>query len=80
MVEVKKLRTSYDSCGAHATLCADRACRRALAVAPCDFLAREMAFGSCLAACAPAFAAAAPAGTSQLLSSTRNTLSQLGKS
>ena len=37
MVEVKKLRTFYDSCGARATLCGDRACRSALAVAPCGF-------------------------------------------
>ena len=38
------------------TLCGDRACRSALAVAPCDFLARDTAFGSCLVVCAPAFA------------------------
>ena len=34
MVEVKKLRTFYDFCGARATLCGDRARRSALAVAP----------------------------------------------
>ena len=54
--EVQKLRTFYDFCKPRATLCGDRACRSALAVAPCEFVAREMAFGSCLVACAPAFA------------------------
>ena len=38
------------------TLCGDCACRSALAVAPCNILAREAAFGSCLVVCAPAFA------------------------
>ena len=38
------------------TLCGDCACRSALAVAPCNILARETAFGSCLVVCAPAFA------------------------
>ena len=42
-------------CSARATLW-DRACRSALAMAPCDFVAREVAFGSCLVVCAPAFA------------------------
>ena len=54
--EVQKLRTFYDICKPRATLCGDRACRSALAVAPCEFVAREMAFGSCLVARAPAFA------------------------
>ena len=52
-VEVQKLRTFYDFCKPRATLCGDRACR---SVAPCEFVAREMAFGSCLVARAPAFA------------------------
>ena len=56
MVEVQKLRTFYDFCKPRATLCGARACRSALAVAPCEFVAREMAFGSCLVAHAPAFA------------------------
>ena len=55
VVEVQKLETFYDFCKPRATLCGDRACRSALAVAPCDFVAREMAFGSCLVARAPAF-------------------------
>ena len=33
-----------------------RTCRSALAVAPCGFPAHDMAFGSCLVVCAPAFA------------------------
>ena len=31
-------------------------CRSALVVPPCDFISREMALGSCLVVCAPAFA------------------------
>ena len=38
MVEVQKLRAFYDFCGPPATLCADRARRSALAVAPCEFV------------------------------------------
>ena len=38
VVEVQKLRTFYDFCGARATLCGDRARRSALAVAPCEFV------------------------------------------
>ena len=56
VVEVRKLRAFCDFCKLRATLCGDRACRSALAVAPCNFVAREMAFGSCLVARAPAFA------------------------
>ena len=99
MVEVQKLRTFYDICGARATLCGDlrgrgsktedflrfllaardplrRSCAwkrsrcgavqiclslgepsaEIVRVAPCEFVAREMAFGSCLVARAPAFA------------------------
>ena len=50
------LRRSCVSKRSRRTLCGDRACGSALAVAPCDFVAREMAFGSCLVVCAPAFA------------------------
>ena len=49
VVEVKKLRTFYDFCRRRDPL-RRFACRSALAVAPCDFVAREMAFGSCLVA------------------------------
>ena len=52
----KKLGTFYDFCKPRATLCGARACRSALAVAPCVFVAREVAFGSCLVARAPALA------------------------
>ena len=41
-VEVQKLWTFYDFCGARATLCGDRARRSALAVAPCGCLAAEI--------------------------------------
>ena len=64
VVEVKKLRTFYEFCKPRATLCGDCACRSALAEAPCDFLARETAFGSCI----PPWSAADPARKSQLLS------------
>ena len=36
VVEVQKLRSSYDFCKPRATLCGDRARRSALAVAPCE--------------------------------------------
>ena len=38
VVEVQKLGSFYDFCGARATLCGDRARRSALAVAPCEFV------------------------------------------
>ena len=56
VVEVQKLRTFWDFCKPRAPLCEDRACRSALAVAPCEFVAREMAFESCLVARASALA------------------------
>ena len=38
VVEVQKLRTFSDFCNPRATLCGDRACRSALAAAPCEFV------------------------------------------
>ena len=44
-------------------LCGDRACRSALAVAPCDFVAREMVFGSCHSGLCACFRNPAVAGS-----------------
>ena len=52
-VEALSLWRRANSSKSRRTLSGDHACRSALAVAPCDFVAREMAFGSCLVVCAP---------------------------
>ena len=70
-----KTEDFYDFCKPRVTLCGDRACRSALAVAPCDFVAREMVFGSCLVVCAPAFAI--PRSRVRFPTSTRSTFPQL---
>ena len=54
MVDEQELRVFCDSEYARATLCEDRACRSALAVAPCEFVACEVVFGSCRVVCAAA--------------------------
>ena len=54
VVDVQKLWVFFDSEYARATLCEDRAYRSALAVAPCEFVACEVVFGSCRVVCTAA--------------------------